>query len=537
MDNKPQHLEASFKGVAYQNLDYSEKQGEVFPNGVSFSESWEVLMSDTSKGIVVDIPEFQEREELDLPHRILLPDHSIWYRKQLSLKKGVLIVNADDGAQIFVDGKQIPRIDGPVFPVDEDLDSVTLVVRVINNAMKGGLRAVSNVEANTWQEFVLDQMDEDSVWLQNRKQMLDNNDTNGPILLTDPVLQKSGDGQFFLRWVSEKPGEAKLHWSLGNGELDQSLLAKSTDGVFLVSIPAIEGDINFRIEQEGIYSKVYSKKMIPNGDKISFGVWGDSQSGWHIFNQVMTAMDTNKVSFTVGCGDLVGRGYREYEYLHLLQALSKTSTTHYPIAGNHDYDGFYDDLKPEYYEKYVKLPGQSQYFSWKEGNCAFIALDPHVNFPVGIEEGSDQYNWFLKQLESEFWTSAKWRFVALHHPPISQGWPGYHGEQSVLKLLEPHFESADIDFVLAGHTHDYEHLQKYYGDQEVNFLIVGGAGGHVEPDGLSEWPVMDKVVKEHHYGIFDVDDLKISFKAYNLNGMVIDSLSVSKEIEKTLAQN
>jgi hypothetical protein len=83
-----------------------------------------------------------------------------------------------------------------------------------------------------------------------------------------------------------------------------------------------------------------------------------------------------------------------------------------------------------------------------------------------------------------------------------------------------------IDFVIAGHTHDYERLTLNFSGNSVHFLIVGGAGGGLEPkDKSSDYPKMDRVIKEHHFGILDLGKDSFNLRVFNLEGEIIDQFS------------
>ncbi|WP_373397476.1 metallophosphoesterase [Algoriphagus halophilus] len=147
------------------------------------------------------------------------------------------------------------------------------------------------------------------------------------------------------------------------------------------------------------------------------------------------------------------------------------------------------------------------------GPAAILSLDPNVNFPVSIPEGTDQREWLEATMDSEAWNAAPWKIIVLHQPPYSQGWPGYQGEAAVLDLLEPYFHQGKVDLVIAGHTHDYERLSKEFSGHSVQFLIVGGAGGGLEPEGEnSPTPVMDQLIKKHHYGILELDQHSLNLE-------------------------
>jgi hypothetical protein len=95
--------------------------------------------------------------------------------------------------------------------------------------------------------------------------------------------------------------------------------------------------------------------------------------------------------------------------------------------------------------------------------------------------------------------------------------------------LEPYFHSGKIDLVIAGHTHDYERLSKDFSGNQVNFFIVGGAGGGMEPEGkMSEYPIMDRLIKKHHVALAEVTASEFAVRILGSNGELLDQLTLSK---------
>jgi hypothetical protein len=163
------------------------------------------------------------------------------------------------------------------------------------------------------------------------------------------------------------------------------------------------------------------------------------------------------------------------------------------------------------------------------GPLAVITLDPNVNFPVSIPSETTQRTWFEEAMELEVWKAATWKMIVLHQPPYSQGWPEYHGEKSIQELLEPYFHRGLVDVVVAGHTHDYERLTRDFSGSEVTFLVVGGAGGGLEPEGKSsEFPQMDKLIKTHHFGILEVKKEGLNWVVYGVDGEVLDRYVIER---------
>ena len=90
------------------------------------------------------------RQPVTLPHRVPRPNTALWYARDLSMPPHIAIeIDADDGAQVFVDGRRLENY-RHWFEVPEGPSTARrVIVRVLNNAMQGGLRRVAFVDART----------------------------------------------------------------------------------------------------------------------------------------------------------------------------------------------------------------------------------------------------------------------------------------------------------------------------------------------------------------------------------------------------
>ncbi len=337
-----------------------------------------------------------------------------------------------------------------------------------------------------------------------------------------PFVQQMNDS-YQLRFELKHSAAVQLRYGFASNTLNLSW--NLTEHYF--DFPKLPADTSvfYQLTQNGASSPIYHFQTTRTAAPFSFTAWGDSQGGWETFAKLSKDMARQQPDFSIGLGDLVSDGsdtVQWYDFLRCLQPLS-ARTLLYLVLGNHDYDGCYDDLHAQQYHEYIR---EANYFSWSAGHAFFLALDPNERFPLGIED--EQLAWFEKQIQSEAWRKAKWHFILLHQPPYSQGWPGYHGDVFIRELVEKHAESAAIDFVLSGHSHDYERLTKKYGEQEVHYLILGGAGGSLEPLENSSFPQMDKIIKAHHYGLFQVEKNKVRLQVIGLGAKALDEIVFEK---------
>lgn len=529
-------------------LDDEEKVADFFQNRfpeedlIALDSGWFFLDMDSLPGIHRTWPEhYQQTSAVSFPHRLPYPNHSMWYLWEGMLEPGLLLINADDGAQLRINGKRILRSPEGNFFSQDAQGMVRLEIRVVNNAMAGGLRAVHlfpQASVKTWEENKIQirqevlikrkfELLQDSA-LRNELEELSFSEqatllSEYPILFTLPVLIIGTDGKPFVRWVSESAGKAVLQ--LDNGK---RLETSSSDGIFTFNLEHRTGT-SFKLYQGKSYQGSYSMEVRDFSDGIKIALWGDSQGGWQTFRRIADGIGLHNADLSVGAGDLVNNGSEDWAYPRFLQLLSRMQTPQLLVPGNHDYDGYYDDLYAEQMNDYLFTPGQSTFGMQQFGLVSVITLDPNENFPVSVPENTRQWKWLKEQMESETWKNSWWKILVVHQPPYSQGWPGYEGEWSMRQLIVPYLHEGLIDLVVAGHTHDYERLTLTFSENPVHFLVVGGAGGGLEPpDAQSDQPKMDRLIKKHHFGILDIDSSRMHFSAYDLKGVLLDEITIRK---------
>jgi hypothetical protein len=524
------------------------------PETATFDSGWTYMQGDPQEGLQTACKKV-EGTLVDLPHRLTLPNTPMWYAKAIDLSTpGILTIRADDGAQLYINDKPIPRLHNNDFPIDTS-GHLAITIRVLNNAMAGGLRHVSFATHEQYKIF-----NEQSALHIRRKRLLEKVrllavPVEGAFEKMESAIQQKDEPSLtaaeatlkaypyftgpWLQWnepqrmtVSlELDGDLPVEFRLQlKGDRWQEPMIQKGEKISFVLTNLVPDTVySYTLASGKTQSSLFTFRTPAPDRPFSFNVWADSQSGIDNFQQNVSNLSGYGDAFGVGVGDIVSNGATAEEWRMFFNVLGATSAErpYFLVPGNHDYDGYYDDLQPEQYKHYLPHTPQN-YFSWRYGSCAFIALDPNERFPIDIPASSRQYRWFREQLESGMWKTATWHFVFLHQPPYSQGWAGYQGDETIRQLLEPLIESSSIDFVIAGHTHDYERLTKMYGRQQTTFLIVGGAGGSLEPEESSTTPRMDTVLKVHHMGRFYVTGRTLRFEAIDISKKVVDGFQRTK---------
>ena len=453
----------------------------VFAEGMH--TDWAFGEGDPSLGLSVAISQKPEFDSLvDLPHKIAKPNWPLWYEKTvLNPESRWLYIKGDDGVQVFWDGKPISSHKGQYFKIPASPDALTLSIRVLNNAMGGGLQKVFWINDDAFQSY-------------------------------QEQYEIFGYAQQLLWHYWQQPEKVLAAEIINRIEQKDTSKLEAILGVFPPLLPTNMPDLH-----------------TTSDTTFSFTAWGDSQGGWRTFQHLIDHMQNSADAFSIGLGDLVANGIEEQQWISFQQCLQPLLAVQpvFSIAGNHDYDGYYKDLIPLLYKEQILPEGKERtYFSWVYGNAFFLALDPNEAFPLSLS--GQQTIWMEEQLNSPAWENAQWHFVLIHQPPYAQGWPGYHGDDFVREFIEGKAAEKKIDFVLSGHTHDYERLAKDFENQVTHCFVLGGAGGSLEPEESSDFPKMDLIRKEHHFARFKVKQSDIEIKIINLEGQVVDSLLVSK---------
>ena len=132
------------------------------------------------------------------------------------------------------------------------------------------------------------------------------------------------------------------------------------------------------------------------------------------------------------------------------------------VLGNHDVQRGEGDAVA------ARLGMPARWYERRIGPVQVIALDStRVHDPV-------QRAWLAATLAAP---GARFRIVALHHPPYSGGWHG--SSLDVRWAWSRWFRRRGVDLVLAGHEHDYQRIRPRRG---VTY-VVSGSATHLRPTG------------------------------------------------------
>lgn len=233
-----------------------------------------------------------------------------------------------------------------------------------------------------------------------------------------------------------------------------------------------------------------------------------------------------ETAFYLIAGDVVSTGLDRNEWDHVFKYTEGVSMRK-PMAfalGNHDdQDGLGAWLPLALYAFPENGPDgvePERTFSFRYGNALFLVLDVGTSPEI-------QAQWMERQLAD---TDATWKFVIYHFPLYSVE----EDYTAIRKCWTPIFDKYHVDMVFHGHVHYYLRSKPMRAMEPVAspaegtiYTISIAQQGRVYP-----MPPADYVEKRFNgkavYPKVTVDGNRMTYRAYGLDGNVLDELVVEK---------
>jgi len=351
-----------------------------------------------------------------------------------------------------------------------------------------------------------------------------------------PVLLRVNQDRAALMWESNRKGPGKVSYR-GDNQRAKHIVTKPEpvqyydrkDAKKVVKKTAFIHKAWLRNLQPGrVYgycvsvpnrrSKIYRlRTTAANTDGVRFAVYGDSRNDTEIHRKLVKLMIDKKVDFVVNSGDLVNSGNR-YEqwgpqFFKPIEDLAENVPI-YIAKGNHEGNR-------GIYEKLLIPPGENNSFGFDYGPVHYFCAD-NVSKGLKAEE-------VLKLIATDAAGSkAQWKFVSYHVPSLNFGghWSAW-GYPDALPILA----KAGVDFVVAGHSHQYERFWPIAppgepGGSYVTYITSGGGGAPLYDINTSDYHACAQ--KINHVCIFDIQGNKLSMETIGIDGQVIDHLEITK---------
>lgn len=286
-------------------------------------------------------------------------------------------------------------------------------------------------------------------------------------------------------------------------------------------------------------SDLYSFQTTPGPDlPWAFGILGDTQRNPEVTRKCANSIFALRPNFLLHLGDVVDDGFAKQQWVFdLFEPCSQlfANVPTFPVIGNHEKNA-------HWYYDYFHLPAPEYWYTFTCGNAQFFMVDSNKD----CKPGSEQFRWLEQALAA---SKATWKFTAHHHPCFSSdeddygdhltGKPGKQviwGDRNARHLV-PLYEKYGVDIAFAGHIHSYERtwpiLQMTINQAKgVRYIVSGGGGGGLEQAAPQRAWFSVHVQRGHHYCFAAVHDRTIEFKAYDLDGRLFDTFSLTKPSDR-----
>ena len=152
----------------------------------------------------------------------------------------------------------------------------------------------------------------------------------------------------------------------------------------------------------------------------------------------------------------------------------------YAVLGNHDYEHSKEFVELAYAKRYPesrwRLPARWYRIDMPEENPLVTVIMLDSNKPqLSRADWRAQLRFLGAELAKP--RKSKWLIVCAHHPLYTNG---SHGDNRTLQLeWGPLLEKYKVDFYVAGHDHDLQHLQPF--NRTVTHIVSGGGGKKPRP--------------------------------------------------------
>lgn len=232
------------------------------------------------------------------------------------------------------------------------------------------------------------------------------------------------------------------------------------------------------------------QKIDKEKKNFSFAVFGDNKNSITTFENLIDAVNSDDVMFSVDIGDLVQDGEKE-KYRFFINQIKKFRMPLLTAIGNHE---LRENGRGLYYDLFGRF-----YYSFTVGEAYFIILDDANEYNIDPW----QMDWLKDQLEKA--AGYKYRFVFMHVPlfdPRKEGPRIAHNlkDMKFTNQLNAILDKYNITMLFSSHIHSF-----YQGMwNKTPYIITGGAG--------AELVGTDPEHDFYHYIKVNVSDARVTYE-------------------------
>ncbi len=319
-----------------------------------------------------------------------------------------------------------------------------------------------------------------------------------------------------VKWYTEEFSDSRIYCVDESGNEIHLSSSKMTD-FHSVTLENLKPEQRYHYYAESYIgeNRIYKSEgsfSLEDKETFKFVIYGDSRSNFKKHKKICGGIAVSDPLLVINVGDLVFRDALIDDWADFYKSLDVLSSSfYYSAVGNHE-------MTAKNFRKLLDLPDNELYYSFQKGKILFIVLNTNQRF----DRFSKQYRWLADVLENRDSNQTEFTIVITHHPPYSYS---SHGDSYFLKLiLVPLFEKHNVDFVISGHDHNYQRIEK----GNINYIVTGGGGAHLSSIKADPDEDLVKGYAVHHYVVFNYSPGVIEAEVIDINGDTFDSFSVSK---------
>jgi predicted phosphodiesterase len=340
-----------------------------------------------------------------------------------------------------------------------------------------------------------------------------------------PYLQAVTDSSIVIMVESDSPDPISVNFGTSSNSMNLSsktIFYKTTENSTKTYLHRIYLNhlnpytkYNYTISENGVnYLGNFTTASKDDATNFTFAIMGDCRSQVKIHSKIAENIIEKEPYFSIYLGDLChSPTYSSWKDEFFIPSELKL-IANVPFAnaiGNHE------DSKPNTYaftqSNDINNKEDLGYFDFYYGPVHFIDL----NTEIGISKNSKQYQFAKKTLEN---SKGKYKIVAMHIPAYCAG--GHGDNENMIAITKELFETNDVDAVLAGHSHFYQHNLV----NGIHHLIIAGGGAPLYTPKAKDYTLFTK--KTYCYAIANYSDNKLTITVYDIDNKVLDTITVKK---------
>lgn len=291
----------------------------------------------------------------------------------------------------------------------------------------------------------------------------------------------------------------------------------------------------FRIKDGNGYSPEYAFRTVPAADEPLRFVTGGDTLPTHVFRELLEHVAASDPMFLVIGGDLayadgsfekVDRWNQWFEIWHEFDTTSDGRLIPLVMGiGNHEtnrLEGTHEIRAPFYFGFFPQ--GGKPYFAHRIGaNLGLIVLDSGHLVPH-----AEQVPWLEEQLER--FAELPFR-AAVYHVPLYPSFRDFEGGASVAGRTHwlPLFDAYRLSVGFENHDHTFKRTIRLRNNEAdpAGTIYVGDGNAGVMPRQVREdlW-YTEKVSRDSHFWVVDVNAAEMRLRAINRQGEVFDEAVV-----------